>query len=117
MEMPLFFPSKRLSAAALASTGYYAAVPCDDGLWRYRMPLRRIAVPPLCGWLRTAFQLELSGFYRLPHLFYFDSAADLARRLAVVTDDGLRHTSASMRRFSHHRIEDDLRTWRTIIMA
>jgi len=115
MEIPLFFPSKQLFAASLASTGYYAAVSCDDGPWRRKRA--REAVPPLCSWLRTAFQLELSSFYRLPHMFFFDSSADLARRLAGASDQELRMASRAMHHVSEQRIDDDLAFWQNAILA
>jgi len=115
MELPLFFPSKALKAVAIAGTGYYSSTICDDGPWRRR--LSREPVPPLCSWLRTAFQLELVSFYRVPHLFLFESAADLASRLATTSDEELRRASEAMGRFSAWQVEDDLAFWRNAVLA
>jgi len=115
MEMPLFFPSKALSAASLANTGYYAEADCDDGPWRRRASWSK--VPPLCSWLRTAFQLELSSFYRTPHMFLFDSAADLAQRLHGVSDEELQQASRAMHDFSRQQIDNDLVFWRNAILG
>jgi len=115
MDMPLFFPSKALNSLALANTGYYAEAACDDGPWRRR--LSRSIVPPLCSWLRVAFQLELSSFYRMPHMFLFDSAADLARRLRDVTDEELQRASQGMHAFSMQQVKDDLVFWRNVVLG
>jgi len=115
LEIPLFFPAKALNAAALSSTGYYAAAACDDGPWRRRSS--REPVPPLCSWVRTAFQLELSSFYRMPHLFLFESASDLTYRLGAAGDDELRRASSAMREFTRQRVEDDGHFWRDAILA
>eukprot|EP00933_Yihiella_yeosuensis_P022259 TRINITY_DN1750_c0_g1_i7.p1 TRINITY_DN1750_c0_g1~~TRINITY_DN1750_c0_g1_i7.p1 ORF type:complete len:928 (+),score=132.69 TRINITY_DN1750_c0_g1_i7:62-2845(+) len=115
MQLPLFFPSSTLMAQALGRTGYYATYDCDEGPWR--RPLARDPVPPFCSWLRTAFQLELSSFSRLPHLFYFESAADLARKLAKTSDSELVRASEAMGRFLEERMKVDLAFWKDAVHA
>jgi len=115
MDIPMFFPTKALKALALSNTGYYASEPCDKGTHHNVSSWEPL--PPFCSWVRVAFQLELSSFYRLPHIFFFNSAADLVRQLAVTDDEDLRQTSRAMRRFTDQRTRDDLAFWRDAVIS
>jgi len=115
MDIPLFLPTKSLKAMALSNTGYYASEPCDQGTHHNVSSWEPL--PPFCSWVRVAFQLELSSFYRLPHLFLFNSAADLIRQLVVTNDDDLRQTSTAMRRFTDQRTRDELVFWKDAVIS
>lgn len=107
----MFYPSRRFFSSLLGHRGSpnctQAALISELAPW----------APGLCGWVFQAQQLELSKFYRYPHLLHFAGLGDLLHQLVAFDAERAAEVSSRMRDFNAELLADDSAFWSTAISA
>eukprot|EP00929_Paragymnodinium_shiwhaense_P049431 TRINITY_DN24936_c0_g1_i1.p1 TRINITY_DN24936_c0_g1~~TRINITY_DN24936_c0_g1_i1.p1 ORF type:complete len:949 (-),score=74.04 TRINITY_DN24936_c0_g1_i1:620-3466(-) len=108
MRIPLFMPSAELQEAVSSVHEHWGC-----GLWQIEERWARL----LCRRLRIRHRLELSSFFRYPHVQQFGSLADLLRQLAALDCPALQKISQQMMAWNSALVTDDLNFWKTAVTA